>query len=381
MSANDAILLKVNFESWKQRVDNLKAIDPWFYYCVEQFVKPYAFDDEEIRFGITDGGNDGGADAIYFIINQRQLVTEETEFEAKSVSKIRLIIIQCKTSGGSKPTEIEKWLEFTDDFLDLSRPAKSFGVRYNPRIVTHMQLWKGQYIKASGAFPSIDVDYFYITGDDVIPDAYAEDSGKRVRERVAKHLKANCVVHYVGAQQLWEQVQKRPPKSKVLKWSEAPMQTSEGYVGLVRLRDFYGFLEDSPGELAERIFESNVRGYLIDKPVNEQIRDTLKTGGKGNFWLINNGVTIISPQAIPAGHLQLTINDPQIVNGDPGAAGRAQAELCEEAMSESRCRAVNDGFGGALYPCPPSPAWLGKVAGEAGRLGCGKQVCEDVASR
>jgi hypothetical protein len=30
-------------------------------------------DDEEIESGLTDGGNDGGTDAIYFIVNQRQL--------------------------------------------------------------------------------------------------------------------------------------------------------------------------------------------------------------------------------------------------------------------------------------------------------------------
>ena len=77
MSANDEIVLKANFEDWKQRIADIKGIDPWLYYCVEQFVKPYALDDEEILYGITDGGNDGGADAIYFLVNQRQLVTED----------------------------------------------------------------------------------------------------------------------------------------------------------------------------------------------------------------------------------------------------------------------------------------------------------------
>lgn len=131
MSANDEIVLKTNFEDWKQRIADIKGIDPWLYYCVEQFVKPYALDDEEIRYGITDGGNDGGADGIYFLVNQSQLVTEDAVLDAKNVSKIRLMIIQCKHSGGFKPTEIEKWIEFSDDFFDLSKPADSFGTRYN----------------------------------------------------------------------------------------------------------------------------------------------------------------------------------------------------------------------------------------------------------
>jgi hypothetical protein len=107
MSANDAIVLKAHFEDWKQRIEDIKGFDPWLYYCVEQFVKPYALDDEELQYGITDKGNDGGADATYFLLNQQLLVTEDTILDAKNVSKIRLVIIQCKHSGGFKPTEIE----------------------------------------------------------------------------------------------------------------------------------------------------------------------------------------------------------------------------------------------------------------------------------
>jgi len=161
------------------------------------------------------------------------------------------------------------------------------------------------------------VEYFYITGDDAPPNANAHDSGRRVKERVAKHISsATCNVKYVGAKELWQQAQRRPPKSKHLIWSEAPMQTVEGFVGLVKLRRFCDFIEDDPGVLAERIFESNVRGYQPDAIVNEQIQKSLqKSDGGANFWLLNNGITIISPRAIQAGHLNLSIDDPQIVNG------------------------------------------------------------------
>lgn len=316
MATNDAIVLKANFEDWKQRVTDLKGIQPWLYYGVEQFVKPYALDDEEIRYGITDSGNDGGADAIYFLVNQRQPVKEDTVLEPKNVSKVRLIIFQSKQSGGFKPTEIEKWIELTGDFLDLSKPADSFGARYNANVVRMMRLWKEAYIKLSGAFPEISIDYYYITGDDAVLDDYARDSGERVKQAALKHVKAKCEVHFIGAQQLWEQVQRRPPKARTLIWAETPMQTVEGFVGLARLRDFFGFIQDENGVLAERIFESNVRGYQMDAGVNQQIRESLENvQAKGNFWLLNNGVTIISPNATPAGHLNLSIQDPQIVNG------------------------------------------------------------------
>ena len=70
-----------------------------------------------------------------------------------------------------------------------------------------------------------------------------------------------------------------------------------------------------PGVLAERIFESNVRGYQPDSSVNDDIKSSLSATSGPNFWLLNNGVTIIAPKAVPADYLHLTIEDPQIVNG------------------------------------------------------------------
>jgi hypothetical protein len=66
--------------------------------------------------------------------------------------------------------------------------------------------------------------------------------------------------------------------------------------------------------LARSIFESNVRDYQGSITVNTGIRSTLQNQNSENFWYLNNGVTIITPKAVLAGK-QLTIEDPQIVNG------------------------------------------------------------------
>ncbi|WP_425404319.1 AIPR family protein [Hwanghaeella sp.] len=315
MSTNDAIVLKANFEAWKVRVAGIN-VDPWLYYCVEQFVKPYMLDDEEILSGIVDGGNDGGYDAIFLIANQRQVIDETVEFDAKNVSRIRLIFMQVKESGGFQPTEIEKGIQFTDDFFDLSKPADSFGVRYNENVVRIMRTWKETYLKVSGSFPENSIDYYYITGDDVSPDPYAVDASNRVLEKTKSHIKAESEYHFVGAEQLWDQVQKRPPKSRKLNWSETPMAAKDGTVGLVNLKKYYEFLKDENGDLTESIFESNVRGYQQNVGVNTQIRASLdEESQKPNFWLLNNGITIITPKATPAGHLRVDVQDPQIVNG------------------------------------------------------------------
>ncbi len=118
MSQNDAVVLQANFDAWKEgRGAGLTECSPWLYYCLEQYVKPYQLDDDELLSGITDGGNDGGADGIFILANQRPLVTDTTSLPAGSVSKIRVLFLQVKETGGFQPTEIEKFLELTDDFL------------------------------------------------------------------------------------------------------------------------------------------------------------------------------------------------------------------------------------------------------------------------
>jgi len=94
------------------------------------------------------------------------------------------------------------------------------------------------------------------------------------------------------------------------------MQTGEGYIGLVRLSDYYRFVQDENGDLSRRIFESNVRGWQPSTPVNSQIRQSLEVEHPVNFWLLNNGITILSSKAGTVGGLKkLGIQDPQIVNG------------------------------------------------------------------
>lgn len=48
--------------------------------------------------------------------------------------------------------------------------------------------------------------------------------------------------------------------------------------GLVRLADYYTFIKESDGKLAERFFDSNVRGYWPSSHINSRIAETLKGG-------------------------------------------------------------------------------------------------------
>ena len=104
-----------------------------------------------------------------------------------------------------------------------------------------------------------------------------------------------------------------------MKYSKGPLTATDGSCAvLVHLHDYYQFItENQKGErrLRKEIFESNVRDYEGDVDVNEDIHQTLdKPLRNEDFWWFNNGVTVLTTEVTSSGE-QLTIKDPQIVNG------------------------------------------------------------------
>jgi hypothetical protein len=91
----------------------------------------------------------------------------------------------------------------------------------------------------------------------------------------------------------------------------------EGYVVTVKAKDFIEqVLIDKNDKLRQRIFEENVRDFIgLEGEVNAEIADTLKDGLKQKrFGILNNGITIISPDVKVAG-VDIYLRDFQIVNG------------------------------------------------------------------
>lgn len=316
MGKNAVIALEANFKTWaEERAGGFKDVDAWDYYCVDQFLKTYSLSDEDILSGLVGNHLDGGTDAIYFLVN-RKLIQEDTDLDPKAASKVNLIIMQVKQTSGFSPVQVDKFFFFTEDLLDLGRPAAEFSKKYHPRLIEIMSVFKDKFQVIAGQIPEVAIDYYYISRCDVDPNDLAIDAAKRVEQKAKSLLtQAQTAFHFVNAEKLWTQVQLRPPKTKGLPWDDTPMETEEGWVGLVSLKDYYRFLCDEHGGRDERIFDSNVRGFQQNTKVNVGIRNTLEKPGQADFWLLNNGITILASQAVKAGFKHLEIADPQIVNG------------------------------------------------------------------
>lgn len=97
----------------------------------------------------------------------------------------------------------------------------------------------------------------------------------------------------------------------------AAPQIDASYVATVSARDFIdSILTDDDGKLRQNIFDENVRDYIgADNEVNKEIAETIVDPEKQKrFGVMNNGVTMVSPDVRPQG-TDLFLRDFQIVNG------------------------------------------------------------------
>jgi len=314
LSANDILALKTEYRNWKNaRAVGLTEVDPFEFFCADQFLKSYLLTDEDILSGVVGSSNDGGVDAFYFLLNGH-LVQEDTVIPTQPNLPVSLVFVQSKENEGFSPLSVDRFDTLTDDLLDLLRPPGQHRRTYNSKLLSRIRIFKEKYAQLS--MPKTVVDYYYVTCADVDENEDCRGAASRVIETAKKHFSRAEVhpFHFINGARLYTQLGVRPPRTRNLLFTEW-VSVPEGWIGLIGLRDFYTFLQDEEGHRNENIFDDNVRGVQETK-INESIYHTLtKPQEMPEFWLLNNGITILSPKAQPKTHKLLEVTDPQIVNG------------------------------------------------------------------
>lgn len=61
------------------------------------------------------------------------------------------------------------------------------------------------------------------------------------------------------------------------------------------------FIRDDHGNMRRYLFDSNVRDFLGENRVNQEIMASLEEADSPEFWWLNNGITILATSAIPLG--------------------------------------------------------------------------------
>lgn len=285
-------------------------------YAASQILKDYDLSYDAIAAGIVGQGGDGGIDSIYTFVNG-ELLEEDTSINANHKrSHIELIIIQSKTSSGFDEGAITKFRESAEDLFNLNADLKEFSTRYHSVLIDKVILFREAINLLVRVFPHIQIRYFYVTQGEEIHPNVSNKAGKLKTSILNLFSNADFSFEFVTATRLLELSREVPSTSRILNVSESPISTADGsYICLVNLTQYFEFISDSDSDsLCRNIFETNVRDFQGDVTVNTGIKQTLDNKNSDNFWFLNNGVTIITPKAFLAGK-QLTIDDPQIVNG------------------------------------------------------------------
>lgn len=314
MAKNDTLLLDGVIDDRIERsIPSSKRDECFEFLAFEQILKDEDISYEEIISGIVDGKADGGIDAFYIFVNGHLLQDIEDFIWPKSFVELKLIIITCKHHDTFKKATIDSLIATFSEFFNFTIDNLKLKGEYNESLLNIRENLIFSMRKISSRLKKLTIDVCYASrgdtnqiGDEVISRA----------NQVELILDSNFSdgeinFKFIGSTELLSLYRKVKNYTLELPFKEA-LTSDERYVILVKLKDYFNFIS-SNGVIKKHIFDANVRSFMGLNNVNEDIKYTLETGSD-DFWLLNNGVTILVTSASITGKL-LQAADVQVVNG------------------------------------------------------------------
>lgn len=317
MARNDVILLD-GILAERAKTETLDKGELFELFAFEQILKSYDLTRSELEHGWVDGHNDGGIDGFYTFVNGA-LVTDPATFPwPKKGVNIDVVIINCKHKDAFKQEPLNTIFPTLEELLDFSKGPEDFDGHYSEQVIDARECTVEAFRRTASALPKLNFRLVYATrGDEV--EANVEARGNQLKRVVADYFSdAEISIEFVGATELIEQHRKN---KFVLQLPFAEQLASEhgAYIMLVRLTAYNSFIRDDRGNLRRYLFDSNVRDFLGENRVNQEILASLEEANAPEFWWLNNGITILATSAIPLGKTAdgnaLQLHDVQIVNG------------------------------------------------------------------
>jgi len=316
MAVNDQYLLDEILKQKKRELfPHFSDADFFEFFCAAEILKDFELSYEEIENGIVDGEHDGGIDSVYAFLNGNLVVEDFDPSSHKKDVRFELHVIQSKTSKGFSEDALDKISRTLEKLLNFSVTDEEHP-ELNGSVKAKFAYFRNIYKAMATRFPSLEVHVHYCAkraDDNVHPNMEIRTS--ELVEKIEKMLSSSkASVHLLSASDLMDMARKIPKTTFNLNFTNVLSDSDNGFIVLANLRDFDSFLRDESGRRLERIFESNVRDNQGRTPVNKEIRATLGSEKDVDFWMLNNGVTIVADRAQISGQ-SLAIEGPQIVNG------------------------------------------------------------------
>lgn len=317
MGKNDKILIDgILEERLEQNSDKIDKGENFEIFAIEQILKNYDLNMEEVKSGFVDGENDGGIDFWFCFLNGHLISDFESIIVPRSSVEIELYIVTCKHDSGFKQAVLNNIYSTISEMFDFSKEKEELIGKYNDNLLRQRDIFTWVYRKTASKLSALNINYIYASRNYV--EVVAEPVSGRALQIVelTKSLFSDCISNFdfVGSRELLKLFREKKNFSLEIPYVENLSQTGQRHVILCKLSDYYNFLSDANGKLKNYLFDSNVRDYMGLNNVNDEIMQTLKSNSNIDFWWLNNGVTILSSSATNMGK-SLLIEDVQIVNG------------------------------------------------------------------
>lgn len=322
MAKNDIVLVDSLVSKARARLaDHLDDSEVFELFCFEQLLKNYELTDEEVQSGWTDGTNDGGVDGFYVLVDGRLLEPDDAlAHSARQSPEIHVVLFTVKRTDSFQQEPLNTLHGSLLELFDLRKRDEDLTYPFSEDVRLQRDLFRQIFVGLADRRPHLRISIHYCSRGDT--STLADNLTTRAEQlgRLVKGLFSgvNVDVTFQGAAELLEIARRQPTYSLKLRFTESYIsREGRNYVVLALLPDFYSFISDDSGELRRYLFDSNVRDYLGEVLINQDIRRTLDRRSPPDtedFWWLNNGVTILATHATVAGK-ELHLENVQIVNG------------------------------------------------------------------
>ena len=122
MARNDVVILDSLVEKARSRLGKATDDSELFeLFTFDQVMKDYDLSYEELETGWTDGGDDGGLDGFYVLIDGRIATDDVIEYAARRHPKIDVIIFSVRRTDSFQLQPIDAVFSSLSELLDLTK--------------------------------------------------------------------------------------------------------------------------------------------------------------------------------------------------------------------------------------------------------------------
>lgn len=267
----------------------------------------------------VDGGQDTSIDSICIIINDhivRNIDDLEVLLKAKTLD-VDFVFLQSKSARSFEAAEIGSLFvgvrnffsinpilptnKHVREFIEMKARIFECSIRFreNPRVRVVFAS-KGTWREPQEVIGRVEMERAALLELDIFSEVSFKAYDAGLLRKLYREL-VNQVEREVSFD-----------KHTILPQIE---KTEEAYLGILSAKEFLKLITNDAGDLNRSLFYDNVRDFLGENSVNQEIAASLTGPGLGDrFGLLNNGITIVA-QSIKKTGVKFALYNYQIVNG------------------------------------------------------------------